>query len=68
MPAKFQFTSEIWSLLPNPSDVNFRSIVSGFFRRREIDSPLDQVHEQENKMVKGYDGAVGLIENPVAFR
>ena len=29
--------------------------------------PLDQVHEQENKMVKGYDGAVGLIENPVAF-
>ena len=38
MPAKFQFTSEIWSLLPNPLDVNFRSIVSGFFRRREIDS------------------------------
>ena len=30
--------------------------------------PLDQVHEQENKMVKGSGGAVGLTENPVAFR
>lgn len=30
--------------------------------------PLDQVHEQENKIVKGSGGAVGLTENPVAFR
>ncbi len=30
--------------------------------------PLDQAHEQENKMVKGAGGAVGLTENPVAFR
>ena len=30
--------------------------------------PLDQVHEQENKMVKGSGGAVCLTENPVAFR
>ena len=30
--------------------------------------PLDQVHEQENKMVKGSGGEVGLTENPVAFR
>lgn len=30
--------------------------------------PLDQAHEQENKMVKGSGGAVGLTENPVAFR
>lgn len=30
--------------------------------------PLDQVHEQENKRVKGTGGAVGLTENPVALR
>lgn len=30
--------------------------------------PLDQVHEQENKQVKGAGGAVGLTENPTAFR
>jgi len=30
--------------------------------------PLDQAHEQENKMVKGSGEAVGLTENPVAFR
>lgn len=30
--------------------------------------PLDQAHEQANKMVKGSGGAVGLTENPVAFR
>lgn len=30
--------------------------------------PLDQAHEQENKQVKGDGGAVGLTENPVAFR
>ena len=30
--------------------------------------PLDQAHEQENKMVKGAGGAVVLTENPVAFR
>ena len=30
--------------------------------------PLDQPHEQANKTVKGSGGAVGLTENPVAFR
>ncbi|KAK3733417.1 hypothetical protein QZH41_012174, partial [Actinostola sp. cb2023] len=30
--------------------------------------PLDQAHEQENKNVKSSGGAVGLTENPVAFR
>ncbi|XP_061894509.1 uncharacterized protein LOC133644183 [Entelurus aequoreus] len=30
--------------------------------------PLDQAHEQENKNVKGSGGAVGLTENPTAFR
>ena len=30
--------------------------------------PIDQIHEQENKIVKGVGGAVGLTENPSAFR
>ena len=30
--------------------------------------PFDQAHEQENKIVKGAGGAVGLTENPTAFR
>jgi len=30
--------------------------------------PLDQAHEQNNDLVKGSGGAVGLTENPVAFR
>ena len=30
--------------------------------------PIDQAHEQENKNVKSTGGAVGLTENPVAFR
>ena len=30
--------------------------------------PLDQAHEQENKIIKGVGGAAGLTENPVAFR
>ena len=30
--------------------------------------PIDQAHEQENKVVKASGGAVGLTENPVAFR
>ena len=29
--------------------------------------PLDQAHEQNNSIVKGSGGAVGLTENPVAF-
>lgn len=30
--------------------------------------PIDQAHEQANKDVKSAGGAVGLTENPVAFR
>lgn len=29
--------------------------------------PIDQAHEQNNAIVKGSGGAVGLTENPVAF-
>ena len=29
---------------------------------------IDQAHEQENKKIKTTGGAVGLTENPVAFR
>jgi len=30
--------------------------------------PIDQPHEQNNAVVKGSGGAVGLTENPVAFK
>lgn len=30
-------------------------------------SPVDQAHEQNNAIVKGSGGAVGLTENPTAF-
>jgi len=30
--------------------------------------PIDQAHEQNNEIVKSVGGAVGLTENPSAFR
>ena len=30
--------------------------------------PIDQAHEQNNAIVKGLGGAVGLTQNPSAFR
>ena len=30
--------------------------------------PIDQAHEQNNKIIKGCGGMVGLTENPSAFR
>ena len=30
--------------------------------------PIDQAHEQENALVKGSGGCIGLTENPAAFR
>ena len=30
--------------------------------------PIDQAHEQNNELVRGSEGAVGLTENPLAFR
>ena len=30
--------------------------------------PFDQAPEQENKIVKGCGGVIGLTENPTAFR
>ena len=30
--------------------------------------PIDQAHEQNNLIVKGSGGAVGLTENPSAFK
>ena len=30
--------------------------------------PFGQAHEQENKIVKGAGGAIGLLENPAALR
>jgi hypothetical protein len=36
--------------------------------RRFSSIPIDQAHEQENKVVKGSGGAKGLTENPSAFQ
>lgn len=30
--------------------------------------PIDQAHEQNNELVKGSGGAVGLTENPFTFQ
>ena len=30
--------------------------------------PIDQAHENNNEIVKGSGGAIGLTENPSAFR
>ena len=30
--------------------------------------PIDQEHEQNNEVVKGSGDAIGLTENPAAFR
>ena len=37
-------------------------------RNKFSSMPIDQAHEQNNQLVKGLGGAVGLTENPVAFR
>lgn len=37
-------------------------------RNRFSTIPFDQAHEQENKIIKGSGGAIGLTENPTAFR
>jgi len=36
--------------------------------KRFSSMPLDQAHEQNNSVVKGSGGAIGLTENPTAFR
>ena len=36
--------------------------------RRFSSIPIDQAHEQNNELVKGPGGAVGLTENPQAFK
>ena len=37
-------------------------------KKRFSAMPLDQAHEQNNEKVKGLGGAIGLTENPIAFR
>lgn len=37
-------------------------------QRKYSSMPIDQAHEQNNELVKGSGGAVGLTENPSAFR
>ena len=57
--------------LPNSIAREFQSeghwVVSNTGNRFSA-TPFDQAHEQENKVVKSAGSAVGLTENPVAFR
>ena len=45
-------------------------MVSGGFKtnRRLSAIHIDQAHEEQNRLVKGDGGAIGLTENPAAFR
>ena len=48
------------------SDLKKFWVVSKTFNKFSF-MPMDQAHEQ-NKLVKGSGGAIGLTENPIAFR
>ena len=47
---------------PNPNSKNLKTVPKSWLIW------LDQVHEQENKLVKGVEGTVGLTQNPIALR
>ncbi len=54
--------------LPVPVKDQLRSCwVVSKSQKKYSSMPIDQVHEQNNKIVKGSGGAVGLTENPSAF-
>ena len=42
----------------------------GLFRKPKslLAMPIDQAHKQNNALVKGSGGVIGLMQNPVAFR
>ena len=46
---------------------NLKNVVT-VWSRKLLFYPIDQAHEQNNALVKGSGGAVGLTENPSAFR
>ena len=57
--------------LPNSIKVEFQERahwVLSKTKNKFSSIPFDQAHEQENKIVKDSGGAVGLTENPAAFR
>lgn len=56
-----------------PESIREEFIINGHWvvrktRNRFSAMPIDQAHEQNNELVKGTGGAVGLTENPSAFR
>ncbi|KAG0723721.1 hypothetical protein GWK47_042072 [Chionoecetes opilio] len=60
-----------WRVCPQQFNTNRSQRQLGRFEnspKRFSTIPIDQAHEQNNELVKGEGGAVGLTENPVAFR
>ena len=64
MPDRFQCTSRTWRAYLQESSRNSKAKAT----RRFSAIPIVQEHEQKNELVKGTRGAVGLIENPPAFK
>ena len=69
LPVHLRDMSALQQTAPNV----FSQFVKGFFTvhkspRRFSAIAIDQAHEQNNAMVKGEGGAVGLTENPSALR
>ena len=70
MHGGFRFTYEIWSL-PETTLKEFKEFNHWIIHKtanRFSAIPVDQAHKQNNEAVKGAGGAVGLTENPTAFR
>ena len=64
-----QFLSETWELYQMTSRMIYQN--AGLYQKTENNFsciPLDQAHEQNNDMIKGPGGVVGLTENPATFK
>ena len=64
MLGEFPFTSKVWMHQPIR---NLKNVVT-VWSTKLLFYPIDQAHEQNNALVKSSGGAVGLTENPSAFR
>ena len=70
MPGGSQYTSKIWRV-PAPILKEFEEHSHWVIHKttnRFSAIPIDQAHEQNNEVVKDSGGAVGLTENPSAFK
>lgn len=60
--------SSTYESLPAPTLQEFEEHGHWVIRKTMNRIPIDQAHEQNSEVVKGSGGAVGLTENPSAFR